>query len=120
MLLIFIAMLPISLTVAIFLLVGLPFLVLHIKKALFKEINFYISVFLSFLVPGLGIAYIGFPLKGFGWYMTQFLFVAIAFIVSQLINISDKYLGMIIMIPFFIQLYVTGIEYKNKFGDIRI
>jgi len=118
MLLLFVGML--SKIVLFMLLIGTGglFVVLHISKKHYNGNNAYIALLLSFLIPGAGLAYLGLPIKGLIWYLIQILSVFVAHIVFKLVHVEGKYLGLIIMLPFFVQLYITGIEYKKKYGDI--
>ena len=121
MLLVFIAMLSVLseiIVVMILILIGLIFLALHFSIRGYSGNNLYTTLLLSFLIPGLGIAYIGRPLMGLAWYIIQFISVFVAHLVSQSADIEEKYLGLIIILPFFVQLYITGFEFKKRYGDV--
>jgi hypothetical protein len=118
MLLVFIAMLSEILLIVLLVIIGLIFVALSLSKGYYSGQNPYIALLFSFLISGAGLAYLGLPLKALLWYLVQLSSVFIAHIISQSINIQEKYLGLIIVLPFFVQLYVTGIEFKKKHGDI--
>jgi hypothetical protein len=105
--------------IVILIIIGLLLLYSHFVKKFYSGRNLYTALLLAFLIPGTGLFYIGKPLNGFLWFFIQIISVTIAFLVDYLIAVQPKYLGLIIMLPFFIQLYATGIEYKNKYGDIK-
>ena len=105
--------------IVILVVTGLLLLYSHFSKKFYSGRNLYIAILSSFLIPGTGLLYIGLPLKGLSWYLIQLISVLIADVVFQSANIQERYLGLIIMLPFFVQLYVTGIEYKKKYGDIK-
>lgn len=118
MLLVFIAMVSEILLIVLLIIIGLIFGSLYLSRGSYSGQNPYIALLFSFLISGAGLAYLGLPLKGLLWYLVQLISVLIAHIISQSINIQEKYLGLIIMLPFFLQLFVTGIEFKKKHGDV--
>lgn len=119
MLLVFIAMVSEILLIVILIIIGLIFGALYLSKGSYSGQNPHIALLFSFLISGAGLAYLGLPLKGLLWYLIQLISVIIAHMISQSVNIQEKYLGLIIMLPFLVQLYVTGIEFKKKYGDIK-
>src|SRR4030042_3727861 len=102
--------------IVILIVTGLLLLYSHFTKKIYSGRNLYIALLLSFLIPGTGLFYIGKPLNGFLWFLIQIISVPIALLVNDLIMVESKLLGLIIMLPFFVQLYVTSIEYKKKYG----
>ncbi len=90
------------------------FSVLYFGKGVYEGTNPYMALLLSFLVPGAGLAYLRLPLKGLAWYLIQIASVPVGLVISQSVNIQEKCQGLIIMLPFFVQLYITGIEYNGS------
>lgn len=118
MLWVFIAMLPEIIAFVILIMIALIFIFFRFKKISYCGSNPYIALLLSFLISGAGLVYLGLPQKGLLWYLLHLGAILIAPLISHAVNVEDKYLGWIIMLPFLVQLYVTGIEYKKKHGDI--
>ncbi len=112
-------MLPEIIVISSVMLIALIYAALHFSKKGYGGSNPYLSFLLSFLISGMGIAYIGFPIKGLIWYLIQLIAVFIAHMISQRITIEEKYLGLIIMLPFFVQLFVTAIELNKKRDDVN-
>lgn len=113
MVLVFIAMLP-TILLVISLIVTTSLFFMKIMKG--KEFNK--AILLSFIVPGLGIAYLGAKLKGILWYLVHFVAVVSALLLNHYSEFNDRFLGAVIMLPFFIQMYVTAIDYKKHYGDL--
>ena len=113
MVLVFIAMLP-TILLVISLIVTTSLFFMKIMKG--KEFNK--AVLLSFLVPGLGITYLGAKLKGILWYLVHFVALVITLLLNHYFKFNDRFLGGIIVVPFFIQMYVTAVDYKNLYGDL--
>jgi len=121
LLIIFIIAMPDQILAAIALLLIYTIFSFFTKKIVIRgRPNFYTAILLAFLMAGAGIAYLGEFKKGRRWFLVQ----CIAFIVSSLLPllmfIESKYLGLIIVAPFVLQLIETAIDYKGKYGDIDL
>jgi len=80
--------------------------------------DFYLTLLLSFVFPGAGLFYIGSAIRCLVWYSIQVTSFAVVLLLSHY-GIQSKYMGLIIIGPFIIQLIDTCSEYKGRYGDIK-
>lgn len=101
---------------ALLLLGGLLFVVCGLTGKYIVGGNLYIAILASFLIPGLGSAYLGSPTKGLLLYVMQLVSVLVAIVLKKTANIGERWLGLIIVGTFFGQLYLTAVVKRNKEG----
>lgn len=118
MILLFVIMLPLYISIPTLIGIQLFFFLSYKKNLFFVGSDFYTALLYSFLLPGLGLLYLNSAKKAFIWHFAQYIFVIFTLILSFYTNYEYKYYGLIISIPFLVQLFMTCIEYKNEYGDI--
>lgn len=89
------------------------------NKTMKEGSDFYVSLLLAFLMSGVGIAYLVERKKGTWWLLIQIIAFVTCGLLPHIIGIESKYLGLIIIAPFIMQLIETVIVYKSKHGDIE-
>lgn len=115
MLTVFLMMLPKPFNYIALGLLPIVFLLYHFGKLKGgSDIN--LTVLLSFLVPGLGVAYTGNPLKGLSLHAFQWITIFISFYLGDLPPLDIKLIKYLFGIYFCGQFIFTGFDYKKKFG----
>lgn len=118
MLLVFLMMLPKPLNYAALGLLPLIFFLYHFGKLKTGK-EFGLTALFSFLVPGLGVAYTGNPIKGLGLHLIQWVTCFISFKLGEIPPFDVKIIKFLFGFYFFGQLFFTVFDYKLKFGDIK-
>jgi len=117
MLLVFLMMLPKPLNYLILCLLPLIFFLYFFGKIEGGRV-FGLTALFSFLIPGLGVAYTGSPLRGLGLHGLQWLTCLISFYLGEIPPFDIQLIKFLFGIYFWGQLLYTGYDYKRKFGDI--
>ena len=76
-----------------------------------------LTVLFSFLVPGLGVAYTGSPIKALILHALQWVSILISFYLGEVPPFDVKLIKYLFGIYFWGQFIFTGFDYKRKFGD---
>lgn len=118
MLLVFLVMLPEPFNYATLGLLPLIFL-FYVSGKLQAGKDFGLTLLFSFLVPGLGVAYTGNPIKGLILHLLQYALCFISVYLSEIPPFDVKIIKFLFGIYFVGQLFFTVFDYKRKYGDIK-
>jgi hypothetical protein len=81
--------------------------------------DFGLTALFSFLVPGLGVAYTGNPIKGLALHLLQWVSCFISLHLGDIPPFDVKIIKFLFGIYFVGQLFFTVFDYKRKYGDIK-
>jgi hypothetical protein len=110
-------MLPSPFNFIAFGLLPLTFLLYHFGKLKYgQDVN--LTLLFSFLVPGLGVAYTGDPIKGLSLFALQWISIYISFYIGEIPPFDVKLIKYLFGIYFWGQFIFTGFDYKKKFGSL--
>jgi len=118
MLLVFLMMLPVPFNIAALGLFPLIFLLYFFGKLQAGK-DFGWTLLFSFLVPGLGVAYTGNPIKGLVLHLLQWVSCFISVYLGEIPPFDVKIIKFLFGIYFVGQLFFTVFDYKRKYGDIK-
>jgi len=116
MLLVFLMMLPNPLNYIALGLLPLTFL-FYLSGRLQGGRDLGLTLLFSFLVPGLGVAYTGNPMKGLVLHAFQWVSIFISFYLGEIPPFDVKLIKFLFGVYFWGQLIYTGFDFKKKFGD---
>jgi hypothetical protein len=114
MILVFIAMLPSFLPLVAFVLITSLFL----TKDFIRGDELPRALLFAFLVPGLGLTYLGSSFEGRAWYCGQFLAICSVSIVENFVSPESPVPGAIMVVPWAVQLWITAEEYIRQYGEV--
>lgn len=115
---ILVVILPINISVILSILLGATIIHMAKTNAKYNGKDLYLTMLLSFVIPGAGIVYLGSPRKGMFWYLIQVTGLMLSYTLHKY-NVEGRSVGLMIMIPFILQLLATGLEYNSKYGGLK-